>query len=132
MAAGFTTRVTLADGTQERIGKIVNQQMPVEVLSYDPETDRMVPRRIVNWFNNGRADKFLQFSVARSGKYGLAQFAATRNHLVRTPGGWRQAGQLIPGDRVMVVEQPRLGEQQFQVILGSLMGDGSLSPIRRG
>ena len=128
----YTTRVTLADGTQEKIGKIVNQRMDVEVLSYDPETDRMVPRRIVNWFNNGKAEKFLQFSVAKSGKNGLAQFAATENHLIRTPGGWRQAGELILGDRVMVVEQQRLGEQQFQLILGSLMGDGNLSPNRRG
>jgi recombination protein RecA len=128
----YSTRVTLADGTQEKIGKIVNQRMDVEVLSYDPETNRMVPRRIVNWFNNGKAEKFLQFSVAKSGKNGLAQFAATENHLIRTPGGWRQAGELIPGDRVMVVEQQRLGEQQFQLILGSLMGDGNLSPNRRG
>jgi recombination protein RecA len=128
----YTTRVTLADGNQEKIGKIVNQRMDVEVLSYDPETDRMVARRIVNWFDNGKAERFLQFSVAKSGKNGLAQFAATENHLVRTPGGWRQAGELIPGDRVMVVEQQRLGEQQLQLILGSLMGDGSLSPNLRG
>jgi len=128
----YATRVTLADGTQEKIGKIVNQRMDVEVLSYDPETDRMIPRRIVNWFNNGKAEEFLQFSVAKSGKNGLAQFAATENHLVRTPGGWRQAGELIPGDRVMVAEEHRLGEQQFQLILGSLMGDGNLSPNRKG
>jgi recombination protein RecA len=127
----YTTRVTLADGSQEKIGKIVNQRMDVEVLSYDPETDRMVPRRIVNWFNNGKAEKFLQFSVAKSGKNGLAQFAATENHLIRTPGGWRQAGELIPGDRVMIAEQQRLGEQQLQLILGSLMGDGNLSPNTR-
>jgi recombination protein RecA len=128
----YSTRVTLADGTQEKIGKIVNQRMDVEVLSYDPETDRMVSRRIVNWFNNGKAEKFLQFSVAKSGKNGLAQFAATENHLVRTPGGWRQAGELIPGDRVMVAEKQHLGEQQLQLVLGSLMGDGNLSPNRRG
>src|SRR4249920_2530977 len=63
----YTTRVTLADGTQEKIGKIVNQRLDVEVLSYDPEQDRVVPRRIVNWFNNGRAEEFLQFTVAKSG-----------------------------------------------------------------
>src|SRR6202161_993516 len=128
----YATRVTLADGTQEKIGKIVNQRMDVEVLSYDPETDQMVPRRIVNWFNNGKTDEFLQFSVAKSGGNGLAQFAATENHLVRTPGGWRQAGELIPGDRVLVVGQQCLSEQQLQLILGSLMGDGNLSPNRRG
>src|SRR5207253_456397 len=51
----YSTRVTLADGTQEKIGKIVNQKLPVEVLSYDPETDRIVPRKVVNWFDNGPA-----------------------------------------------------------------------------
>ncbi|AVT34496.1 recombinase RecA [Plantactinospora sp. BC1] len=127
----YSTRVTLADGTQEKIGKIVNQRMDVEVLSYDPETDRVEPKRIVNWFNNGPAEEFLQFTVAKSGGNGRAQFAATANHLVRTPGGWREAGELIAGDRVMLAEQRRLSEQQWQVVLGSLMGDGNLSPNRR-
>ncbi len=39
----YSTRVTLADGTQEKIGKIVNQRMPVEVLSYDPDLGRGRP-----------------------------------------------------------------------------------------
>ena len=128
----YSTRVTLADGTQEKIGKIVNQRMDVEVLSYDPDTDRVVPRGIVNWFDNGRAERFLQFTVAKSGKNGGARFAATENHLIRTPGGWRPAGELIPGDRVIAAEQQLLSAQQAQVILGSLMGDGNLSPARRG
>jgi len=130
MQAG--TRVTLADGTQEKIGKIVNQRMDVEVLSYDAETDRMVPRKIVNWFDNGNAERFLQFTVAKSGGNGRAQFAATENHLVRTPGGWRAAGELIAGDRVLVTEKHLLSDQQLQVVLGALMGDGNLSPNRRG
>src|SRR5450432_2013297 len=127
----YNTRVTLADGTQEKIGKIVNQKMAVEVLSYDPETDRIVPRKIVNWFDNGPTDEFLQFTVAKSGRNGRAQFAATPNHLIRTPGGWREAGELMAGDRVMVTESHRLSLQQWQVVLGSLMGDGNLSPNRR-
>src|SRR5450432_78469 len=127
----YNTRVTLADGTQEKIGKIVNQKMQVEVLSYDPETDRIVPRKIVNWFDNGPTDEFLQFTVAKSGRNGRAQFAATHNHLIRTPGGWREAGEFIAGDRVMVTESHRLSGQQMQVVLGSLMGDGNLSPNRR-
>jgi recombination protein RecA len=128
----YGTRVTLADGTQEKIGKIVNQRMDVEVLSYDAATNSMVPRKIVNWFDNGNAERFLQFTVAKSAKNGVAQFAATENHLIRTPGGWREAGELIPGDRVLVAEKKLLGDQQLQVILGALMGDGNLSPNRRG
>src|SRR6202451_1063266 len=128
----YGTRVTLADGTQEKIGKIVNQRLDVEVLSYDPETGRVVPRRIVNWFNNGHTEQFLQFTVAKSGGNGRAQFAATENHLIRTPGGWRPAGELATGDRVVVMEPKRLSDQQMQLVLGSLMGDGNLSPHMRG
>ncbi len=123
----YGTRVQLADGSTEKIGKIVNQKLPVEVLSYDPGTDTVVPRRVVNWFDNGVADQFLQFTVGRSGGNGRSQFAATGNHLIRTPGGWRHAGELGVGDRVLVNEPKRLSDQQLQVVLGSLLGDGSIS-----
>ena len=127
----YGTRVQLADGTTEKIGKIVNQKMDVEVMSYDPDTDSIVPRRIVNWFDNGRADHFLQFTVEKSGGNGRSQFAATPNHLIRTPGGWTPAGEIIAGERVLSMEPHRLSDQQFQIVLGSLMGDGNLSPNRR-
>src|SRR3974390_1580492 len=61
----YGTRVTLADGTQEKIGKIVNQRLPVEVLSYDPDLGRVVPKKVVNWFDNGVTEQFLQLTVAR-------------------------------------------------------------------
>src|SRR5580693_2022273 len=95
---------------REKIGKIVNQRMDVEVLSYDPVTCQLAPRKIVNWFNNGTADRFLQFTVAKSGGNGRSQFAATENHLIQTPGGWRPAGELIVGDRVLSAEPQRLSE----------------------
>jgi recombination protein RecA len=127
----YSTRVTLADGTTEKIGKIVNNKMDVEVLSYDPNSDRIVPRKVVNWFNNGSAEQFLQFTVEKSGGNGKSQFAATPNHLIRTPAGWTEAGDLNTGDRVLATEPHLLSDQQFQVVLGSLMGDGNLSPNRR-
>src|SRR4051794_19235447 len=83
----YGSRVVLADGTTEKIGKIVNQRMDVEVMSYDPDLDKMIPRKIVNWFDNGIADRFLQFTVEKSHGNGRSHFAATENHLIRTPGG---------------------------------------------
>src|ERR671914_2859933 len=62
----YGTRVVLADGTTEKIGKIVNQKMDVEVMSYDPDSDSVVPRKVVNWFDNGIAERFLQFTVEKS------------------------------------------------------------------
>ena len=128
----YATRVVLADGSTEKIGKIVNQKLDVEVLSYDPESDKVVPRRVIDWFDNGVADRFLQFTVEKSHSNGRAQFAVTDNHLIRTPAGWREASELVPGDRVMVNETHRLSGQQWQVVLGSLLGDGNLSRNLRG
>jgi recombination protein RecA len=128
----YGTRVTLADGSQEKIGKIVNQKMDVEVMTYDAERDEVVARPVTGWFDNGVTDRFLQFTVAKSGGNGRSQFAATENHLIRTPGGWREAGEIIAGDRVLGAETVRLSDQQWQVVLGALMGDGHLAPNRRG
>jgi recombination protein RecA len=129
------TYVTLSDGSRERIGKIVDEKMQVEVLSYDPELNKVVPRKIVNWFDNGITDEFLHFVVERAGGgsgHGRAVMDITRNHLVRTPGGWREAGEIAVGDRVMLAQSQLLSSSQWQLILGSLMGDGNLSkPVRQ-
>jgi recombination protein RecA len=128
----YDTRVTLADGTQEKIGKIVNQKLPVEVLSYDVAKDEFVPRKVVNWFDNGPTDEFLRFTVARGGGNGRSQFSVTPNHLISTPQGWVHASELSVGDTVLQRATHRLSAFQREVILGSLMGDGSLSPTRSG
>ena len=77
--------------TDTQIGKIVNQRLPVEVLSYDPELNAVVPKKVVNWFDNGRTEEFLKFVVAHPGGNGRSQFSCTPNHQIRTPGGWREA-----------------------------------------
>jgi recombination protein RecA len=128
----YGTRVTIADGSQEKIGKIVNQRLPVEVLSYDSERGEVVPRKVVNWFDNGRTEGFLQFTVAKPRGNGRAQFGCTPNHKIRTPAGWKEAQELRVGDRVMQAVPHRLSDFQWQVVLGSLMGDGALSPTRSG
>ena len=96
----YGTRVTLADGTQEKIGKIVNQRLPVEVLSYDADRDELVAKPVTNWFDNGVAESFLQFTVERGAGNGRAQFAATENHLVSHAGrmaAGRRAGRRRSG-----------------------------------
>jgi recombination protein RecA len=129
----WDSEVLLADGTKEKIGKIVNQRMAVEVLSYDPETNQVVPRKVVNWFDNGATDKFLQITVARPGVRGPgASFACTPNHQIRTPSGWREAGELSVGDRVLEAVPHFLSSLQWEVLLGGLMGDSALSPSQPG
>ncbi|MCI0523902.1 MAG: recombinase RecA [Acidobacteria bacterium] len=122
----YNARVTLADGTTEKIGKIVNQRMPVEVLSFNPQTGAIEPRRVVNWFNNGPADYFLQFEV-EGGPSGRRCFGVTPNHTIFTPQGEVAAGDLRVGDDVLsMVTDYYLTDDQTQLLLGSVMGDGSL------
>jgi recombination protein RecA len=128
----WDTLITLADGTQERIGSIVTQRKQVNVLTFDPEVGALVPRKVVNWFNNGRTDSFLHFTVARAAPAGRSQFACTANHKIRTPGGWREAQELRAGDRVLTAVPHRLSDFQWEILLGGLMGDGALSPNQNG
>ncbi len=117
----------LADGSTEKIGKIVNQRMPVEVMSMDPETGKISPRPVVEWYDNGETDEWLQFEVEAGGGSGKRKFACTPNHVIFTPDGERQAWEIEEGDEVLVgVKQYALSDDQMKLILGSLLGDGSL------
>jgi recombination protein RecA len=98
----YNARVVLADGTTEKIGKIVNQRMPVEVMSFNSATGAIEPRRVVNWFDNGNADYFLQFEV-EGGPSGRRRFGVTPNHMIFTPEGEIPAGDLRVGDEVLVM-----------------------------
>ena len=123
----YDARVVLADGSTEKIGKIVNQRMPVEVMSMDPDTGEIAPRRVVEWFDNGETEDWLQFEVEAGGGSGKRKFACTPNHVIFTPEGERQAWEIDEGDEVLVaVKQYALEEDQMKLIVGSLLGDGSL------
>ncbi|MGI8594244.1 MAG: recombinase RecA [Solirubrobacteraceae bacterium] len=123
----YDARVVLADGSTEKIGKIVNQRMPVQVMSMDPETGEISQKQIVEYYNNGETDEWLQFEVAAAGGSGKRKFACTPNHLIFTPEGERPAEEIDEGDEVLVaVKQYDLREDQLKLILGSILGDGSL------
>jgi recombination protein RecA len=126
----YKSKVTLSDGTQEWIGKIVNQKLPVSVMTYDWKRDRIVAAPITGWYNNGATDRFLQITAYDPSGSGVAHVACTPNHPIMTPTGWRRAEELVKGDLVMVAVTHRLNDLQREIIRGSLMGDGNLSPSR--
>jgi recombination protein RecA len=123
----YDARVVLADGSTEKIGKIVNQRLPVEVMSMDPETGQISLRKVVEYYNNGETDEWLQFEVAAAGGSGKRKFACTPNHLIFTPDGEKSAAEIEEGDEVLTaVKQYDVREDQMKLILGSILGDGSL------
>lgn len=123
----YHSRVILADGSTERIGKIVSQKMDVEVLSYDFDSGKVVPRKVVSWFDNGVHDDFLRVNVSRAGGNGRSSFASTRNHQIRTPEGWVQAKDLRPGDQVLTRATRLFSPGQVEAVHGMLMGDAAIS-----
>ena len=122
----YSSRVMLADGTTQKIGKIVNQKMDVEVLSYDLNTRMFEPRKVVNWFDNGNADFFLQFKVDSNKGRGRAEFACTPNHLLLAEAGYVPAGELEVGDKLMSAVKHYLTPAHEQIVYGSVLGDGSM------
>ena len=94
--------VMLADGTTMSIGRIVTERLDVEVMSLDPVTGRVEPRRVINWFDNGIAEGFLRIRV--SGGDGSRELLCTPNHIIITPQGEIPAGDLRPGMEVYATE----------------------------
>ena len=127
----YKSKVTLADGTQEWIGKIVDQKMPVSVLSYDWKKKRMVSAPVTGWYNNGKTDNFLQITAYDPSGSGVAHVSCTPNHPIMTPTGWRRAEELRKGDLVMTAVTHRLNNLQREIIRGSLLGGGNLSSTNR-
>lgn len=124
----YKSKISLANGKQEWIGKIVNQRLSSEVLSYDYKKDRIVPAKITGWYKNGKTDKFLQVSVYDPSGSGIAHLSCTDNHPILTPTGYRKAEDIRVGDHVMLGAIHRLSDLQKEIIRGSLLGDGNLSP----
>jgi recombination protein RecA len=120
----YKTLITLADGSCEKIGKIVNGRIPVDVLTMSPD-GCVVPRRVVQWHKGKYSGDGLYVSMGGGiGKpHGVR---VTSNHMFFTPGGTVRASELKPGDIVLSCERKFFSPDQHQVILGSVLGDGSL------
>jgi recombination protein RecA len=119
------TRVMLADGSSERIGRIVNERMPVEVMSMNADTGEISPKRVVDYYDNGETDDWLRFEIA--GGRARRRFTCTPNHMIFTPDGERAAEEIQEGEEVLTaVKHYDLREDQLKLILGSVLGDGSL------
>ena len=105
----YDTRVTLADGTQEKIGKIVNQKLPVEVLSYDSEPARSCRGGSSTGSTTGAPSEFLQFTVERAGRQRAGRSSPPRPEPPDPHAGRlaRGRGDHV-GDRVMLAQPHRL------------------------
>ncbi len=112
----YQTEVLLADGSSMPIGKIVNQKLPVDVLSWNQETGCFEAKPVVSWFKNGvPVDEFnmtdseigalTQGYITLLARYpdgsGFTKVTSTPNHQIATPEGFVQAQFLDLDDQIL-------------------------------
>jgi len=96
--------ITLADGSTEKIGKIVNNRLPVTVLSYNFDTHKIEPKKVIGWKRGPSTNDWLTIRVRRKWKGGKQTCVnLTPNHIVfrKNSSGQQEecpAGELHIGD----------------------------------
>lgn len=125
----------LTDRGYMEIGNIVKRRLPINVYSYNKETDSFEYRPVTNWFVYTVDDSEMWeiHTTARSGiesakGRGIAgshrAIHCTKDHKFYTlDRGLVEASKLVEGDTVLTIGDS-ITEWQKQIIYGTLMGDG--------
>lgn len=125
----------LTDHGYMEIGNIVKHRLPVNVYSYNKDTDTFEYRPVTNWFVYSVDDSEMWeiHTTARSGiestkGRGIAgshrAIHCTKDHKFYTlDRGLVEASKLVEGDTVLTIGDS-ITDWQKQIIYGTLMGDG--------
>ena len=124
----YNALVQLEGGSWERIGRLVRSQYAGRVMSVD-EAGRIVPRRVIGWYEspvgNRRVFRLGYRSVKNAGVSRVG-VQLTGDHPVMTETGFVPVEELAPGDRIATGQG--LSPAAFDVVCGSLLGDGHIRP----
>ena len=126
---GRDSRILLDDGTTKSILEIVREKYPGPVITLDGYGN-VKSRKITNWHETPLGDRYWLRMVLEHAKahYGKEEgLWLTNDHEILTPSGWIQVEKLSIGDKVITVH-PAPSEQQSAVLVGTLLGDGHLTP----
>ena len=114
------SRILLADGSLMRISRIVSNKLPVSVMSYNEKTGKLEAKKVVGWFRNS-PKHFYKVRTELGGN-----LEASMEHGFFTERGYVPLRDLKVGDSVYI-KGVVLNSIQKQLLLGSLLGDASLS-----
>jgi recombination protein RecA len=126
----YDARVLLADGTTEKIGKIVNQEKAIDVLSV--VNGEIVKKPIVAWHENGQAKQFWQVVTQNPHGSGRSNIPVGDDHIFITPTGEKSFTSLKIGDEVLLRAPAYFTKDQIDICIGSTLGDGSIDLTSTG
>jgi len=109
--------VLLSDGTSMPIGKIVEDELPLEVLSYDTTTKQQKPCRVTGWHKVPNRKPLVKVSVRelKGSKHGPRSFVVcTVDHKIWADGKWIDAEKLLPG-MIVQVETSAQRTQRYKI-----------------
>jgi uracil-DNA glycosylase family 4 len=123
----YNANVQLADGSWERIGRLVKRRYDGSVMSVEPD-GTLAPHRVVGWHATplgGRRVFRLTYRSAKRVGAGRLSIQLTGDHPVLTERGYVQVQALRLDDRIAVGQG--LSDVAMDVVCGSLLGDAHLS-----
>lgn len=123
----YSAQVQLADGSWERIGRLVRSRYDGSVISVDDQ-GRLVPRRVTGWHATplGGRDVFrLTYRSAKNAGRGRVGIELTGDHPVMTERGYVPVEELRENDRVATGQG--LSRLVRDVVCGTILGDGHLN-----
>jgi len=121
----YESRIMLGDGSFEKIGKIVNNKLNLEVISYNEKTEKLEVKKIIGWHKNGISDDWLRIKIKGfNGQY--QSIKCTPNHKIMIEGkGWIEANEIRENDNVFCREMV-FNPIVKQIIYGIMLGDASI------
>jgi uracil-DNA glycosylase family 4 len=123
----YDAPVQLADGSWERIGRLVRSRYSGGVMSVDAE-GHLVPRGVIGWHATPLAGRHVfrmtYKSAKKVGTRGRVGIQLTGDHPVLTERGYVTVEELQRGDRIATGQG--LSELARDVVCGTVLGDGCL------
>lgn len=126
------SKVLMANGRYRNIDELVRSRSDDFVMSWDYGVG-IVARRIAGWYKVCHKDRvpWLSVSLADSravnGRWKNHGTRYTPDHRIRTRRGWVAVKDLVVGEDEVALPIAQLTETQYQVVLGSILGDGNIS-----
>ena len=128
----YDSEVLLANGKREKIGVLAGRKSSEKVVSYNFKEQKWESRSIIGWHKKKPEDDILQIKTTQR----FSGLTCTANHLLFSfdRNQWVQAGDLKIGEHIVCRPKGNgayriptcLGKKQWQVVIGTVLGDGCI------